>query len=125
LYINVCSSFIGESHLAVPLVPLTVRTEAKAPLLMPSQPCRSSDLILRKPAADENGSVVKNGSAETDSRSLSAAGRSMSATVLPAGDLLLGPRHCGQSADRYESLSVSFATPLSLYALILPDYYYE
>jgi len=40
------------------------------------------------PPEVENASVVKNGLAEIDSRSLPDIGRSTSATALPAGDLL-------------------------------------
>jgi len=103
------TSFTGNSLSTVLLVWSAIRTEARPPVLPPSQPCRSSGLLPRKPAAVENGSVEKSGLADTDSRSLSAVGRSTSATVLPAGDLLLGPCHSGQSAERLAVITV--ATP--------------
>ena len=92
-----CSSFIADSQSSVSSA---VRTEANVPPLIPSQPCRSSGLLQRKSSAVENGSVVKYSLPDVDGRSLSAAGRSMSAMQLPAGDLLVGPRHCGHSTDR-------------------------
>ena len=78
-----------------------VGTESVPHAPLPSEPSISSGMLPRKPAAVENGSVVKNGLADSDSRSLSAVGRSISATVFPAGDLLLGPCRSGHSAERW------------------------
>ena len=89
---------------AVVLMSSAIRTDARQHAQLPSQPCRSSDSLPRKPAAAENSLVMKNGFVDTDSRSLSAVGRSTSATVLPAGDLLLGTHHSGHSAERWVHL---------------------
>jgi len=73
----------------------SVKTEVEPQTEPPGQPCRLNGLPPVTAAA------VKNVSADSNSRSLMSVGRCTSATALPAGDLLLGPRRSGHSTDRW------------------------
>ena len=90
----ICSSCNVENGVDTLMTSSGARTEVASHAVLSCQQSRSDGLPTRPCAA------VKNGSADTHNRSLMAVGRSTSATVLPAGDLLLGPHRSGHSNDR-------------------------
>ena len=103
-YVYICSEFIGDSHLVASVMSSSVKTEVGPHTVQSSQPCRLNGLPPR------NSTSVKNGFADNDSQSVRAVGHSTSATALPAGDLLLVPRHSRHSVDRWAVMSVIIAT---------------